>query len=1066
MRKSILFLIAWWLTGLPVFAQGLLPDDDTGTSRALVVGIADYENDSIDLYFASRDAEIFALFLTTEMGGQLDADKIILLTDSLATKGAIRMGLRWLLKESQAGDRAIVYFSGHGDVERETTAKRGYLLAYDTPPNNYPDNAIQVDFLNDVLNTLTAKGVQTLLVTDACRSGNLAGQDAKGTMLANQALLETGADVTKLLSCAPAEESIESPNFGGGRGVFSYFLIKGLTGEADRNKDQVVDVGEIDLYLKINIPPAVAPDSQSPEIRASNKTLKLAELERVDTLIVAMNEQPHASTGMAGLVRGLKKGGTEDTNPSTEELIRRFDLAIGNGQLLSPVSRSALAYFEKLEKKMGPEAVEPFRMRLAAALQDEAQAAINRYLVADSLELARQTMIAETFIYDQYPKYLATAAELVGETDWLYRSLMAKSYFFEAVNQRLKGLIDNQAQSGARKALDLLDKTLPELEDAAYVHFEMGLSHYLLGQVEEAEAHYRTATELAPTWPLPYARLSALYRETGRADQMLAMSAMAVETDPGFFGGYIEKGKALEALGDLLMAEVNYRQALWLNMDSYIPFEQLGFLYLKTGQFALADEMLYESDLRKGLQVVEPEDLRIDLPDSDSDGDGNVDIYDLEFFDEDLYLQLIRINPNDIDSYLALAYYYLEGNRLEEAETMFRHVIALQPRHLDANVNLFQLMLRKHNLAAAELFLDVLDGISPLEFIPQRLKTYEAWDRYQAREPLHRKLGQTYDLHGFYQAENRWTNLRWLASEQFVKRELSLGILKIEVEFMGKEDIHPADYALYKGLLEIGISGYVDLESERALSTDRALEAFWEVLQEPYPAEAQVRHWISEQFAEESASVRISYGPYREEVKYHEAELEQTDLARKLRPDDMDLLFDHIRALIDFRKYEEALHLLDSLETDRLLDMEWTVELARLRVLSGKRSEAQEMLDHVRYAYISDDELPDAWHHAQGLSDQLAGEHLKASEQFRTILTRNYGDADHYYQQSRSLAAAGELEQALAVLEGAWINGFQYDRVFKYDPHLRVLKEWSRFEEWKTGHGIDWDRYRQATRYK
>ena len=40
----------------------------------------------------------------------------------------------------QEGDRAIIYFSGHGDVETQTMFQMGYLLTWDSPasPTSFP----------------------------------------------------------------------------------------------------------------------------------------------------------------------------------------------------------------------------------------------------------------------------------------------------------------------------------------------------------------------------------------------------------------------------------------------------------------------------------------------------------------------------------------------------------------------------------------------------------------------------------------------------------------------------------------------------------------------------------------------------------------------------------------------------------------------------------------------------------------------------------------------------------------------------------------------------------------
>ena len=46
------------------------------------------------------------------------------------------------------------------------------------------------------------------------------------------------------------EESAEAPRWGGGHGVFTYFLLEGLQGKADLNTDRLVTVGELFSFVR------------------------------------------------------------------------------------------------------------------------------------------------------------------------------------------------------------------------------------------------------------------------------------------------------------------------------------------------------------------------------------------------------------------------------------------------------------------------------------------------------------------------------------------------------------------------------------------------------------------------------------------------------------------------------------------------------------------------------------------------------------------------------------------------------------------------------------------------
>jgi uncharacterized caspase-like protein len=49
------------------------------------------------------------------------------------------------------------------------------------------------------------------------------------------------------------EQSMESENWGGGHGVFTFYFLKGLRGEADQNSDGIVTLGEAMDYTSEHV---------------------------------------------------------------------------------------------------------------------------------------------------------------------------------------------------------------------------------------------------------------------------------------------------------------------------------------------------------------------------------------------------------------------------------------------------------------------------------------------------------------------------------------------------------------------------------------------------------------------------------------------------------------------------------------------------------------------------------------------------------------------------------------------------------------------------------------------
>lgn len=88
-------------------------DDDTGKKNwAVIVGISNYQSSALNLKWAEEDA--LDLFDTLRGSKGWEADNIILLTNSSATREAIKAALAGLAKRVSADDQVVFYFSGRG----------------------------------------------------------------------------------------------------------------------------------------------------------------------------------------------------------------------------------------------------------------------------------------------------------------------------------------------------------------------------------------------------------------------------------------------------------------------------------------------------------------------------------------------------------------------------------------------------------------------------------------------------------------------------------------------------------------------------------------------------------------------------------------------------------------------------------------------------------------------------------------------------------------------------------------------------------------------------------------
>lgn len=519
----------------------------SSTMRAVIIGVSEFQQEKIPpLQFAHRDAIALADFLRSEAGGGLKAEHYKLLVNEQATQGQMAMALTWLIEETNEGDRAIIYFSGHGDMESQTYSKRGYLLTYDTNPSTYmAGGAFPLTHIHDVIETLRkGKGAEVILIADACHAGALAGYENQGAQATNFLLAEQTADV-KLLSCQQNEYAEEGKQWGGGHGVFTYYLIDGLIGLADLDEDNIITLFELRRYLEDEVRIAVAPRSQNPNIGGNPAT----ELALVNPEALANLREKRAATASAAQTtpKGIRlRSAVLQPDSTIWELYQAFNLALQRKHYLHPSYGSAYSLYARLKTET---AIRPYeqemRLQLVAALQDEAQQAINDYLAANPAELRRRW--AASPVYQQYPKYLKTAADLLGEAHFMYQDLQTKALYFEGINTRLVGEEQKAKPAFFTKAIAIQQQVLRLDTTAAYAYNELGLLARRTGKFEESIRHFSQALAFSPNWVLAIANRCASLVDNKNYPAALSSCAQALQLDSTFSLAHHNLGAAYKA---------------------------------------------------------------------------------------------------------------------------------------------------------------------------------------------------------------------------------------------------------------------------------------------------------------------------------------------------------------------------------------------------------------------------------------------------------------------------------------------------------------------------------------
>ena len=651
-RIAILYLAA--LAAAPILAQetrGVQPVAEkpaaapTGTTYAVIAGISDYENTDItDLRYAHVDAQAFAEYLRSPAGGSVPENQLTVLLNEQASLGQFAAALDGLLEKAKENDLIFIYFSGHGDVERKTISQPGFLLCWNSPSRVYMGGGTYaLSWLQEIVSTLSLQNkARVVVITDACHAGKLAGSTIGGSAITGANLAKRYANEIKILSCQPEELSLEGKQWGGGRGIFSYHLIDGLYGLADRNGDGFVTVSELDRYLEDYVTEEAKPQSQVP-LLLGNKTEQLSKVDAVALEHVKQRKAEETPSLSAVDTRGLEVQVLARVDSNIREDYNAFLAALQNKQFFEPAKgsgqkegKSAEALYARLS--MEPELAELhgyLKRNYAAALQDETQVAINDYLASDPQELRKRWSFDNR--YDPFPKYLARAAELLGANHYLYKSLKAREHYFTGLNLRLRGEQEKDTLL-FRTAIDLQLQTIQLDSNAAYGYNELGLLYRRLERNAPSAAAFEQAIVCSPQWVLPWTNLCSILTDMDQFERAIKVGKQALQIDSKYGMTHYNLGHIYQLQANYPLAKNHYQLAIQYAPNYALTFFNIGLIYYHEKNYTGAVEA---------------------------------------------WLDYSRLKPKDADVYLNLVFAKVELNELDAAMDFLEKALENGYRDLD-----------------------------------------------------------------------------------------------------------------------------------------------------------------------------------------------------------------------------------------------------------------------------------------------------------------------------------------------------------------------------------------------
>ncbi|HKX26238.1 MAG TPA: tetratricopeptide repeat protein [Blastocatellia bacterium] len=524
--------------------------------RGVIIGVSRYQygdqdlaaNQIANLKYAADDAQAIYDFLRSEEGGgfrdEAEGGHLILLKDEQATKGQVERALA-SLKDSQPEDYFVLYIATHGVIIPEfnqqsaTTEEVPYFILHDTYPDEkkVAQTGLRMDVFRKLVSEIPAR--KGLILSDTCHSAGvqMGGRGVYLDTRANSRLLEEMKRVPQgvgfISAAGQTEKSYEPDDLK--HGVFTYSLLEGLRGNADRDQDRMVTFSELVAYL-LNEVPSRTEQKQHPHYNtdvygANNLPLSVVRYAEGD------GEEGAAPPGEYGTLvlraPGIDEVGVALNDRSVGTLDGRVErtLKVRAGQ-------HQLSFTKGARKETRPATVRPgeslvFEVNITFSESDE----------DPSLTRSGQ----------QINIYLRDEREPAAEASELYR----------------RGVDEFKKQKFA-EAIELLNRAL-QVNGGAFADALVfrGRAEESLGRRKDAVASFGAALQLRPTdYETRTLLADARFRAGDNVADVEQELRTVIKTHPNFDYARVILGDLLFWRGDLIGAETQLRRAIVNNPNS------------------------------------------------------------------------------------------------------------------------------------------------------------------------------------------------------------------------------------------------------------------------------------------------------------------------------------------------------------------------------------------------------------------------------------------------------------------------------------------------------------------
>ncbi len=705
------------------------PFNNDKRTFALIIGISDYQYIR-PLSYADNDAELFRDFLKSPGGGKLADENIYCLLNEEAKAANFWVkGMSWLkAKELSDGDKLYIFLAGHGDAINQDEY---FFLTYDCNPagdkNNYiVTGSVQLYNLKSRIAELTRKGVEVILIMDACRTNELPG-GAEGQQTLSAAISEKKSGEILMLATGAGQESLEDQSIGTGHGLFTYYLVDGLAGMADNpeDPDKTITLEEIKNYVSQRVP-VLAQEKfkriQEPFFCCEEKIQQ--PLVVVDSMFLHQWETAkslHNADG-SGISRSVATRAGNDFiwgDTILPVYYKQFSDALDQYNLTG-FDNSAEYYLDQM-MALQPEheITQRARASLVAEYINTAQSRINLYLqgkdfiainrirsqfdenetsdeVYNSLERIEKVAKKE---FSEIATQLEKAISLLNDDEQIFaNSLNAKLNFFKAMGFFEK----KKSAESLQEALNVAYTSYNEDTTAAYILNTISSLYLQYNKPDSAVYYAKKAILFAEKWRYPYTNIAYSYRKLNNRDSAMIYYKKAIEIDPKNADGYVDLGKYYYTLGSKDRAIEYYTKALELDALNVFAHNNLGWIYKDLNQL---DKAI--GHFKKSIEI-DP------IFFNSYNGLAKTYIIQKKYDSARVYYDKALINyPDKLMGNNYIADYFTEMQQYDSAQVYYAKALRYDPQDFLTFMNLAKFYKNKQQLDSARIFLNTALQLNP-----------------------------------------------------------------------------------------------------------------------------------------------------------------------------------------------------------------------------------------------------------------------------------------------------------------------------------------------------------------